>query len=382
MSRILHAIEPERLYEFARERGLLADPAQAPPTDSVQQLPPIDVHDARGLVARLPEAQAKLTTSFRLRFPEAAIWGGNLLPVVFEDKVLPGGFSHQRGWVTDAANRTNTYGWVELPPLPVVDVPLERPLLLGFASHWGHFFTDTLDRLLALADNGELQRPLLVDALPPCANAMELMYLSGLLEEPIEVHRLKKAALYRTRDLEVQTLTSRKPSAPIPSFLRLRKAMFDASLSQVAQRDRALFVGRQAVKLRKISNQAELTRQIEAAGLAECIYPELTPIGEAARTFAAARTAILPLGSAKFNLMFCRPGTRVVCVTPRGYAEDNGAVCQLLRHMCAGLGLPLVFYACASTQGTGPRAHMLLHHDLHIKLEDVQRILKVASLAR
>jgi capsular polysaccharide biosynthesis protein len=344
---------------------------------TTHRLPPVDVHGRDGLIRRLGESVATTTTSFRLRFPEALIWGGNLLPVVYGDKVLPGGFSHQEGWVTHAANRTNTNRWLELPLLPVVDVPLDSPILLGFASHWGHFFTDTLDRLLDLADTRQLSRPLLVDAHPPCPNAMDLMYRSGLLTEPIEVHQLKSPCLYRARDLEVLTLTSRKPSAPVQSFLRLRKGMYAAGLSDVPQRERPLFVGRQQVKLRKVSHQAELVQQLQDGGMADCIFPELLPIDETARAFAASRTVVLPIGSAKFNLVFCRPGTRVVCVTPQGYAEQAGGVGELLRHMSAALGLELSFYACASTPATGPRAHMLLHRDMQFDISDLRLMLRL-----
>jgi Glycosyltransferase 61 len=372
---LLEVVEPEEMYDFARANGLLADPSQPRPRQTLHRLPPVDVLGPHGLVTRLDETSATTTTSFRVRFPQADIWGLNLLPVIFDGKVLPGGFSHQSGWVTDAANRTNNHGAVDVPPLPVVDVPLERPQLLGYASHWGHFFTDTLDRLLALRDGGQLGRPLLSDALPPCTNALDLMYQSGLLTEEIEVHQLKRHCLYRARNLEVLTLTSRKPSAPVHSFVRLRQAMYDAGLNKTPLHDRALFVGRQQVLLRKITNQEALAQGLQESGLANCIYPELMSIGDAARAFAASRTIVLPIGSAKFNLIFCRPGTRVICVAPRGYAEGRGPVSDLLRHMCEGLGLDLAFYGCASTSSPGPYAHMLLHHDLHIDVADVRAIL-------
>ncbi len=376
---LLDVVEPEALYDFARLNGLLADPSLSRPTPTWHRLPPVDVLGRHGLVTQLDESSATTTTSFRVRFPQADIWGGNLLPVIFEGKVLPGGFSHQHGWVTDAANRTNNDGAVDVPPLPVVEVPLERPQLLGFASHWGHFFTDTLDRLLALRDSGQLGQPLLSDAMPPCANAVHLMYQSGLITDKLKVHPLKQLCLYRARNLEVITLTSRKPSAPVASFVRLRQAMYDTGLSDTPLRERALFVGRQHVRLRKVTNQETLTRAMEEAGLADCIYPELVSIGEAARAFAGSRTVVLPIGSAKFNLIFCRAGTRVICITPHGYPQVRGGVSELLRHMCEGLGLDLAFYGCASTPTAGPYAHMLLHNDLHIDLADVRAILRGAE---
>lgn len=370
----LDVVEPARLYAFAREAGLLADPDEPPPRRFEHRLPPVRVRGAEGEIAVLPECVVETRTSFKLRFPSALVAGGTL-PIVWGDHVLPGGFYHQTVWMTDAAGRSNLDGRVALPPLPIVDVPLERAQLIGYSSHWGHFFTDTLDRLLAAADAGDLDLPMLTDGGEPCRNALEMLTGAGIIDRPLTLYPLRGGALFRVRNLEVRSLTSLKPAAPVESLERLRRAarctVVDATVSDALP----LFVGRKAVTLRKLTGQDELAVQLDARGLARTVYPELLPGIESMRTFARHRRIVLAIGSAKFNLAFCAPGTRVTCVAPRGYAEGNGPVCQLLRHICGALSLDLDFYSCASTPSSGERAHMLLHHDIDFRMSDMQRIL-------
>lgn len=372
--RALKIVEPEDLYAYAKQEGLLANPGEPAPCVSEQVLPPVDVAGREGRICELAEATGRRTTSFELRFDEAQVWGGPLA-IIHREHLLAGGFCHQQIWATDAHGHSNLDGTLQLPDLPQVDVPVQRPQIVGHCSHWGHFFTDTLDRLLALVDSGEAEAPLLADGKPVCPNALDLLFHAGLLTRPLDFRHLKGAVLYRARDLRMHTLTSRKPSAPVDSFRRVRQAIFARHSRPGDVVQRALFVGRSQVTLRKLANQSELAASLEASGWASMFYPELHPIAETVRVFSSHDTIVMPLGSAKFNLIFCRPGTRVVCIAPKGYAESNGSVCQLLRHMCVALELDLSFYSCASVPGEGKRAHMLLHHDLNIEVADVEVML-------
>lgn len=372
--RTLKIVEPEALYAFAKREGLLAQPDQPPPAAVEQTLPAVEVCTRQGKLCELAPSVARTNLSFKLRFDEALVWGGPLA-IVHGDHLLAGGFCHQSVWVNDGAGHSNLTGTVQLPDFSQADVPLEHPKIAGYCSHWGHFFTDTLDRLLAHADAREAHSSFLADAKPVCANALDLLFHAGILRGPLELHPLKANILYRARNLEIFTLTSRKPSAPVSSLLRLREALAPRMSQQRSGSRGTLYVGRSQVALRRIAGQAALAAQLEAADTADVFYPELHPVDEAIGAFSGHDTIVMPIGSAKFNLTFCRRGTRVVCITPRGYAESNGGVCQLLRHMCAALDLRLSFYSCASVPSQGARAHMLLHHDLKIDASDLDAIL-------
>ena len=321
----------------------------------------------------LPPYEAHTVTSFKLRLEQALLVGAHL-GIIHEGHLLPGGFSHQAVWAGDAKGGSNQTGLVELPELPTRAWPFESAHLMGHASHWGHFFTDTLDRLLAIGRAGEWDRPLLADSRAPCANAMELMLEAGVIDRPIEVYALDKGPLHAIRCLEVYTLTSAKPMAPVDSLVALRARLEDRRGIATPAR-LPLFVGRKDVQVRKVDGQDDLVERLASTGLAEAIFPEQLAVLESHRRFQAHDTIVLPIGSAKFNLAFCRPGTRVVCIAPKGYAEGGGGVSQMLRHMCAALDLDLSFYACRSRPSAGPRAHMRLHDDLVLGFDDLEQIL-------
>jgi capsular polysaccharide biosynthesis protein len=144
-----------------------------------------------------------------------------------------------------------------------------------------------------------------------------------------------------------------------------------------------LFVGRKQVKLRRLVGQENLVDALSSHNTARVIFPEEMTGDEAIQVFGRHRVILMPIGSAKFNLVFCRPGTQVICIAPQGYAEAGGGVSLMLRHMCSALGLNLAIYACRSVPSEGQRSHMQLHNDLVLEIEEVLSMLAhFASLSR
>ena len=111
---------------------------------------------------------------------------------------------------------------------------------------------------------------------------------------------------------------------------------------------------------------------LQSAHDVHTVFPEFLSIGESITCFRQASRVILPVGSAKFNLLFCRPGTQVVCVNPRGYSELNGGVTLMVRHMCHALGLHLHFYDVAVEP-----SRMLLNSNLIFTLEDAEALVRI-----
>jgi capsular polysaccharide biosynthesis protein len=112
----------------------------------------------------------------------------------------------------------------------------------------------------------------------------------------------------------------------------------------VDKENTTLFVGRRDVKKRYIVNQQILVEFLARVHHIRTIYPEDLSTKEAIQQFSNASNIIIPIGSAKFNLVYCHPGTKVVCIAPMGYSAINGGVVLMTRHLCQSLGLKLVFY--------------------------------------
>lgn len=371
----LSVIPPDQLYSFAKQARLLANPSEPPPSIERHQIPATDVLDHTGATHALPGFQLATTTSFQLKIPNALVWSTNL-SVIFDGRMLPGGFCHQHVWAEDGQGNNNLNGRLQLPDGPVIDTPFPSTQLMGFSSHWGHFFTDCLDRMLASHRAGQLHIPMVTDNKGPCDSAMQILSASGYIDQPIEVWPLQKHAFYRFKELRLHTLTSQKPAAPVGSLLALR-----AQLRKQSQKrqpiDKVLFVGREDVTVRKVLGQAALQEVLQRRQLADVVHPERIGPDQSISLFRDCTKILMPIGSAKFNLTFCEPGTQIVCIAPGSFAEGNGGVCQMLRHMCASLDLRLRFYACRSTPSQGPRSHMLLHDDLLIDSTDIDPMLSL-----
>jgi len=372
----LQTVAQDQLFTFAKDAGLLVAPSQAQPDPTAHHIPAARVLTHEGAVLNLASFELQTTPSFQLRIPNATVLGSNL-GIVFGRHLLPGGFSHQTIWAVDGRGNSNRTGSIQIPDIPLVDVPMPTVQMLGFSSHWGHFFTDCLDRVLAASHASELHIPMITDAGGPCDSAMQILLTSGILDAPIEVWPLQKHTGFRVRELYLRTLTSIKPAAPVGSLRLLRERIHARTRPPEPAQALPLFVGRQDVSVRRIAGQSALAQTLENERIADVVFPEVIGAARSIDSFRTHRKILLPIGSAKFNLAFCEPGTQVVCIAPQGYAEKNGSVSQMLRHMCAGLDLRLSFYSCRSKPSAGPRSHMRLHDDLLIDLADIKSMLAV-----
>jgi hypothetical protein len=206
--------------------------------------------------------------------------------------------------------------------------------------------------------------PLLADRRGACTNGLELLDRSGVMNAEIALYPLKPGRLYRIRGLRMWTLSSKKPAMPVSRMLEIRHRLLERGVLSRVSHDRVLFVTRPDSGMRTIVGQMQL---LEGPGAdMDVVRPESATLTQALEAFSSHLDIILPIGSAKFNLLFCRPGTRVACLVPRGYGRAGGGIIVAIRHICAALELRLVIVECPSEPSSGERSHMLLHHHLHV----------------
>jgi len=132
-----------------------------------------------------------------------------------------------------------------------------------------------------------------------------------------------------------------------------------------------VYVGRKLVPQRKVRNQHELDQTLAAMGF-QIFYPEIHSIEEAVGAFHGADVIAFVIGSSKFNLAFCRPGTRIICIAPEGYAEHAGPVATMTRQLCEIFSLELCF--CSSKIVGENRA---INSDIVVELAELAMALRV-----
>lgn len=371
--------EQPALIELAARRGWLES---APPQAVTERLPPVAVSDASQAVRQLPVADMSHQSSVWIRLPEATVHGRNFSLIV-EDCIFPGGLAHSfapspRWQVMDG-------GRVSYEPRTSGHPAADGAALLGLVGHWGHFFVDALDRLLALETAAVQPSALLVgdpdlfglapqvDECFAVPQVSDLIRALGMAWPPAAaLLAVPKDCDLAVTGLRLPTLRALKPSISAPSFLEVRKRL-GISEQRIGPADgEFLFVGRGDVRKRLVRNQDAMVAHLQAAHGVRTVFPEFLSVGEAITCFRQASRVILPVGSAKFNLAFCRPGTQVVCVNPRGYSELNGGVTLMVRHMCHALGLNLHFYEVAIEP-----SKILLNSNLVFTLQDAETMIRI-----
>jgi hypothetical protein len=365
------------LVRLAHQRGWIERSQGSARTERLPSVRYIDGDD-QGL---LPEVTLSIQPSYQLRIPEAVIHGRNL-SLLIEDGAYPGGVAHS--FIPSQDWRRLGPTQMAFDPSTVTRLPPGAEML-GIVSHWGHFFVDALDRLLFHAGGQSARSGWLVSDrdlfnLRPALDAHgvvpQVSELIRLLPEPPDVSKLlplPKVGNFEVSDLTVVTLPVVKPAMNADALRRVRDlASRSAELSDTSP-DSTLFVGRRDVKKRFLMGQDGFIEHLDAAHDAVTFFPEDHSLAESIGRFNGAWRVILPIGSAKFNLAFCEPGTKVVCVTPRGYAAQNGGVVVMTRHICQALGLDLAFYGVA----IGDTSDHLLNSDMILHRADGDAMMRL-----
>ena len=107
---------------------------------------------------------------------------------------------------------------------------------------------------------------------------------------------------------------------------------------------RGIYVGRKIVEKRKIINQREIENYMSSIGISS-FYPEDHAFEETSIKFNSAKIVIIVIGSSKFNLTMCRPGTKIICITPISYVENSGPTALMLRQICSLFKFLSIFIA-------------------------------------
>lgn len=89
----------------------------------------------------------------------------------------------------------------------------------------------------------------------------------------------------------------------------------------VAGPGRRLYLSREGAAIRKVTNEPAVVAMLSRYGF-ESVEPGSVPFSRQAGLFRSAAVIVAPHGAALANLMFCRPGTRVLEFFPADFVDD------------------------------------------------------------
>ena len=91
---------------------------------------------------------------------------------------------------------------------------------------------------------------------------------------------------------------------------------------------RRLYISRASTKHRRLTNENEITEYLTTLGFT-IVEPQNYSLDEQVKLFADAEVILMPLGSAMANIMYCKPGTKIIeFFNPRCVQTCSLSVCS------------------------------------------------------
>jgi len=228
------------------------------------------------------------------------------------------------------------------PPVRI-DGPV-AVVAVNLGARYAHWLIEELPRLLALAPD---ERPALIahGGEPFMDEAFALGAWGN------RVVRVGRHTHYECGQLIVPGLVCR-PGEPTPRVLELL-AEFTAPLrratSVTSMHGERLYITREGAARRRVINEGALWPRLEARGFQK-LRLETLSWAEQINAFAQAREVVAPHGAGLANLVFCRPGARVVEFFHRSYVNP----CYWRLAALAGLDYRPVLSAAMEAGDMGP----------------------------
>jgi capsular polysaccharide biosynthesis protein len=177
-----------------------------------------------------------------------------------------------------------------------------------FSHNYYHWLIDILPRLMPLRQLGVEADYYLIDCLSP----FQQNVLAALGIEPHQLIQPHCRLLLEAEQLFV-------PSLPTPACLRELASSLAAGLGADGrvQSPRRIFISRRKTGTRTLSNETQLEELLQSYGF-ETHSMERYPLAVQARLVRESEIIVATHGAGLANLLFARPGTRVIEIVPAG----------------------------------------------------------------
>lgn len=163
-------------------------------------------------------------------------------------------------------------------------------------------------------------------------NVKNLIYVSGHSWMPINLY--DRDMLY-TSDFRIAK----------EYLYSLRERLLEHIDIQENQRTKRYFISRKNTKTVRLKNE-ETVRNIFRKNGYEILYPEELTVEEQIQCFYSAKSLVAASGAALTNIIFCQPGTQIVCLIPK---EFQFHMYSTIAHL---FGLESVFLDCEIVERT------------------------------
>jgi capsular polysaccharide biosynthesis protein len=205
---------------------------------------------------------------------------------------------------------------------PVEDRYRDDTLLISHhegGTTWGHYLIQSVPRMLLFLDAFPLGKIALptwhADDAPGFGEALEIYKIPKQRLAPIEastVYRCKEAIL-------LDFLFNFEDSAPHPKVLTFLRN-FSTVRAKALSRNRAAFIRRRADAKRAIGNERAVDAVMARYGI-DVYGPDDLPLRKQIEIWRSHDLVIATLGSDLANMVYARPGSRVLALSPHWFGD-------------------------------------------------------------
>jgi len=271
-----------------------------------------------------------------IELSQGIVWGRHLVILSPENKVaIPGGYSFSRNWAVSLTERHSNQR-TEL------EHKSGRALILGICSHYGHMFVDCIDRNYSKEELSTYDY-YVVDEL---RNFSDWYILNKLRIPRQKIIELKGSAL-QFDSLSCGTNYSLKPNWSKFTLGYLRTWAPSTSPLKGGK----IFITRKGAAKRNFVDLSTVVNSMQNVGFQPIDTAEFS-FEQQISIFSSSQWVVGPIGTDLFNIVFCRPGTRVICLVQRTYFEKMGDNVQMVRSLAASSALHLSFFLCGGLEGS------------------------------
>ena len=191
-----------------------------------------------------------------------------------------------------------------------------------------HFIYETLSRLIVADYDSSLKKwPILVDE---CVQKYSsIMHLLDRLRVSHEIIWIKKNKKYLIRELAYPEIPNWMPSNILFNAISIEKDYMISKKFLYALSERLnfethdsprknIYVSRKNLSTSRLNNEKDVEQIFSDAGF-EIIHPETMSLEEQAVTFHNAEYVAGVSGGALSNIIFCHPGTTLICIFPEEF---------------------------------------------------------------
>ena len=308
---------------------------------------------------KLPSLEMYHTNNKLLNYRDASILGGNL--AIIQNNILyPGGYSYSRNW----ANYDHYKKVDESILLEKVNTHkkklLGKTLVLGIASHYGHFYVDFLDRNLD-SNIADYDHYIIDQAHQFFFDWLDFFKISLPKKNIISLGFNK---IINAEYIDVFSGSSIKPFWSPHTINLIEKIL---PLTDV-QKNKIIFITRENAKERTFVNLDDVKK--EFMNDFEFIDTGILSIAQQAMAFQKSSLIIGPIGSDLFNLVFATEHTRVICIISKKYAEAYGDNIKMINSLCFIKNIRIIFLI--SDEETDKKGYK---SDLKIDIKLLQKLL-------